>query len=131
MPGPEYEGETMLAGKGWGDVLYPKYFSGEMSDEELVKEVAKVTDICEPCIGTCIEMTTGESMQQAIEGLGMCLPGTAGIPAVFSERLRSSKRAGIAAVNLAKKKLKPSDILTEDSMRNAIAVLNVSGDNFK
>jgi dihydroxy-acid dehydratase len=127
MPGPEFEGETMLAGKGWGDVLYPKYFSGELSDEKLIREVMKATDICEPCVGTCIEMTTGESMQQAIEGLGMCLPGTAGIPAVFSERLRSSKRAGITAVDLARKKLKPSEIITEDSMRNAIAVLTAMG----
>ncbi len=123
----QYEGETLMVGKGFGDILNSKYLKGEMSDEELATEAAKLTDMCEVCPGTCVEMTTGESMQQAIEGLGMCLPGSAGIPAFFSERLRSSKRAGMAAVNLAKKNIKPSNIITKESFENAIAVLTAMG----
>ena len=80
----QYQGETVMVGKGWGDILCPKYMRGEISDEELVREVVKATDLCAHTHGTCVEMTTGESMQQAVAGLGMCLPGTAGIPAFFA-----------------------------------------------
>lgn len=124
----QYKGMTMMMGPGAdAGFLYPMYMRGEITDQELEMELRKIADYVGNCPGACAEMTTGNTMSIAAEALGMALPGTAMIPAVLSERIRSSKRAGMQIVNLVEQDIKPTDIITEESMRNAIAVMTATG----
>jgi dihydroxy-acid dehydratase len=75
-----------------------------------------------PGPGACPVMGTANTMQILAEALGMSMPGTSSIPAVHSSRLRAAKEAGRQIVTLVKKGIKPSDIVTEASLDNAITV---------
>ncbi|MGE4484347.1 MAG: dihydroxy-acid dehydratase [Oscillospiraceae bacterium] len=83
-------------------------------------------DFCEnnacPGCGSCSGMFTANSMGCLSEAVGMALPGNGTIPAVYGERLRLAKRAGMRAVELVEKGIRPSQILTEKAFRNALAV---------
>ena len=61
------------------------------------------------------------------EALGMMLPGSAAIPAVFAERVRNAEATGARAVALAKERLTPRDIMTPDALENALRVLLAVG----
>ena len=73
--------------------------------------------------GTCAVMGTASTMASIAEALGMALPGTAAIPAVHADRLRAAEASGRRAVELAKSPLRPSQIITEKSVENALRVL--------
>ena len=77
--------------------------------------------------GTCAVMGTASTMACLIEALGMCLPGTAAIPAVHADRLRAAEASGVAAVKLIGSKLRPSQIINEKSVENALRVLLALG----
>jgi dihydroxy-acid dehydratase len=77
--------------------------------------------------GTCAVMGTASTMASIAEALGMALPGTAAIPAVHADRLRAAEASGARAVELAKKALRPSQIITERSVENALRVLLAIG----
>src|SRR5205814_7557191 len=62
-----------------------------------------------------------------VEALGMCLPGTASIPAVDAERARAAEATGARAVALAREELRPSQVLTAEAFDNAITVLMAIG----
>src|SRR6516162_9315372 len=72
--------------------------------------------------GTCAVMGTASTMACLIEALGMCLPGTAAIPAVHADRLRAAEASGVAEVKLIGSKLKPSQLINEKSVENALRV---------
>ncbi len=91
---------------------------GKMSDEE----VADWEDHACPGCGSCSGMFTANSMNCLTEVLGMGLPGNGTIPAVYAERIRLAKRAGMQIMELVRKDIKPSDILTDKSFENALAV---------
>lgn len=93
-----------------------KYNVGDMSLENL--ESCAFT-ACPTC-GSCSGMYTANSMNCLTETIGMSLPGTGTIPAVMSERLRLAKRAGERVMDLLKDDIKPSDILTEKAIENAM-----------
>ncbi len=81
-----------------------------------------------PGCGACAFLGTANSMACVSEALGMSLPGSALIPAVYAERFRSSFEAGRAIVHLAEAGITPSQIITEASVRNAIRVtLGIAG----
>jgi dihydroxy-acid dehydratase len=80
-----------------------------------------------PSVGHCNEMGTASSMTSVVEALGMTLPGTASIPAVDAARYRAAEATGHRAVELARKPLRPSDILTEEAFDNAIRLLMALG----
>src|SRR5262249_56511961 len=63
--------------------------------------------------GTCAVMGTASTMACLIEALGMCLPGTAAIPAVHADRLRAAEASGVAAVKLIGLRLKPSQLINQ------------------
>jgi dihydroxy-acid dehydratase len=77
--------------------------------------------------GTCAVMGTASTMASIAEALGMALPGSAAIPAVHADRLRSAEASGQRAVELARSPLRPSQIITQESVDNALRVLLAIG----
>lgn len=74
-----------------------------------------------PGCGSCSGMFTANSMNCLCEALGIALPGNGGIPAVYAHRQRLAKRAGETVMKALENNLRPSDILTEKSVQNALA----------
>ncbi len=95
-----------------------RYQRGDISREEL--EELELT-ACPGC-GSCAGMFTANSMNCLSEAIGLALPGNGTIPAVYAERVRLAKRAGMQVMELLEKNIRPRDIVTQESMRNAIAV---------
>jgi dihydroxy-acid dehydratase len=77
--------------------------------------------------GTCAVMGTASTMASIAEALGMALPGTAAIPAVHADRLRAAEASGKRAVELAASPIRPSQVITEKSVANALRVLLAIG----
>ena len=92
--------------------------AGKMTEEELLN---LENSACPSC-GSCSGMFTANSMNCLCEAIGMALPGNGTIPAVYSERLRLAKMAGMKIMELVEKDIKPRDILTEKAFRNALTV---------
>ncbi len=92
--------------------------AGKMTEEELDYYVEKVCPTC----GSCSGMYTANSMNCLTEVLGMGLQGNGTIPAVYSERIRLAKRAGMKIMELLEKNIRPRDILTEKAFMNALTV---------
>ena len=94
------------------------YEAGKMSEEDLL---TLENDACPTC-GSCSGMFTANSMNCLCESLGIALPGNGTIPAVYSERIRLAKKAGMAVMNLVENDIKPRDIINEKSIANALTV---------
>src|SRR5262245_19450871 len=77
--------------------------------------------------GTCAVMGTASTMASIAEALGMALPGTAAIPAVHADRLRAAEASGMRAAEMSRAPLRPSEIITEKSVENALRVLLAIG----
>jgi dihydroxy-acid dehydratase len=77
--------------------------------------------------GTCAVMGTASTMAALAEALGMALPGSAAIPAVHADRLRAGEASGRRAVELVKNPIRPSQIITQQSVENAVRVLLAIG----
>lgn len=92
--------------------------AGTLSDEGLVEFENKVCPTC----GSCSGMYTANSMNCLTEVLGMGLRGNGSIPAVYSERIRLAKHAGMKVMELWEKNICPRDIMTEKAMLNALTV---------
>ena len=75
-----------------------------------------------PSCGSCSGMFTANSMNCLSEVLGMALPGNGTIPAVYSERIRLAKHTGMKIMELLEKNIRPRDIITPDSIYNALRV---------
>lgn len=94
------------------------YYAGSMNEEELNEWTENACPTC----GSCSGMYTANSMNCLTESLGMALKGNGTIPAVYSKRIRLAKEAGMKIMELVGKKIKPSNILTEEAFKNAITV---------
>ena len=92
--------------------------AGTMTMEELCEFEEKVCPTC----GSCSGMYTANSMNCLTEALGMGLKGNGTIPAVYSERIRLAKHAGMKIMELVEKDIKPRDIMTEKAFMNALTV---------
>lgn len=92
--------------------------AGTINEEELK---GFENDACPTC-GSCSGMFTANSMNCLSEVLGMALPGNGTIPAVYSERIRLAKHAGMRIMDLVSNDVKPSDILVSDAFYNALRV---------
>ncbi|WP_322989373.1 IlvD/Edd family dehydratase [Hoeflea sp.] len=77
--------------------------------------------------GTCAVMGTASTMACIAETLGMSLPGTAAIPAVHADRLRAAEASGRAAAQMVASPIRPSQVITEKSVENALRVLLALG----
>lgn len=91
---------------------------GKMSDEKLAEFENKACPTC----GSCSGMYTANSMNCLTEVLGMGLSGNGTIPAVYSERIRLAKKAGMQVMELLKKDIRPRDIITKDAILNALTM---------
>ncbi len=89
---------------------------GKMSDSDLETTAFSACPTC----GSCSGMYTANSMNCLTESIGMSLPGSGTIPAVYSKRLRLAKMAGERVMDLLKEDIKPSDIITEKAIENAM-----------
>jgi len=94
------------------------YKAGKMSEQE----VCDYENYACPGCGSCSGMFTANSMNCLTEVLGLGLPGNGTIPAVYAERIRLAKTAGMKIMELVEKDIKPSDILVPDAFYNALAV---------
>ena len=92
--------------------------AGTIDDEELRYMEEKVCPTC----GSCSGMYTANSMNCLTEALGMGLKGNGTIPAVYSERIRLAKHAGMKVMELLEKNIRPRDIMTEKAFINALTV---------
>ena len=94
------------------------YAAGTMTEDDVREYEEKVCPTC----GSCSGMYTANSMNCLTEVLGMGLKGNGTIPAVYSERLRLAKRAGMQVMELLKQDIRPRDIMTKEAFLNALTV---------
>ena len=94
-------------------------FAAGTIDGEKLREYEEKT--CPTC-GSCSGMYTANSMNCLTEAIGMGLGGNGTIPAVYSERIRLAKHAGMKIMELVEKDIKPRDIMTEEAFMNALTV---------
>ena len=94
------------------------FAAGTMTEEDVTEFENKVCPTC----GSCSGMYTANSMNCLTEALGMGLGGNGTIPAVYSERLKLAKHAGMAVMELVRKNIRPRDIMTKESIINALTV---------
>ena len=119
-------GGPMLAGRVKGEKrslssmfeAVGAYAAGKMSEEEVIEFENKVCPTC----GSCSGMYTANSMNCLTEAIGMGLKGNGTIPAVYSERIKLAKHAGMKVMELYKKNIRPGDILTKEAFINALTV---------
>ena len=94
------------------------YATGNITEDELTEYENKTCPTC----GSCSGMYTANSMNCLTEVLGMGLRGNGTIPAVYSERIRLAKHAGMQVMELYRRNIRPRDIMTEDAILNALTV---------
>lgn len=126
IPALLISGGPMLAGKVRGKSIdlasvfeaVGSVKAGKMTEAELLEYENSACPTC----GSCSGMFTANSMNCLSEVLGMALPYNGTIPAVYSERIRLAKMAGMKIVELVEQNIRPSDILTENAFMNAVSV---------
>ncbi|MDO9082552.1 MAG: dihydroxy-acid dehydratase [Humidesulfovibrio sp.] len=91
---------------------------GAMNEEEL----AELEECACPGCGSCAGMFTANSMNCLSETIGLALPGNGTIPAVHAARIRLAKQAGMQIMELLKQGIRPRDIVTEKSVKNAVTL---------
>ena len=119
-------GGPMLAGRVKGEKrslssmfeAIGSYAADTMTEEEVVEFENKVCPTC----GSCSGMYTANSMNCLTEAIGMGLKGNGTIPAVYSERIKLAKHAGMKVMELYEKNIRPRDILTQKAFMNALTV---------
>ena len=94
------------------------YAAGKISEEELTEFENKTCPTC----GSCSGMYTANSMNCLTEVLGMGLRGNGTIPAVYSERIRLAKHAGMQVMEMYRRNIRPRDIMTKEAILNALTV---------
>ena len=94
------------------------YAAGTMTEDEVREYEEKVCPTC----GSCSGMYTANSMNCLTEAIGMGLPGNGTIPAVYSERIKLAKHAGMAVMELLKRNIRPRDIMTKAAFMNALTM---------
>jgi len=126
IPALVVSGGPMLAGRFQGkdvdlDTVFTavgKVRSGEMSDEEL----CELENAACPTCGSCAGLFTANSMNCLTEAIGMGLPGNGTIPAVYSDRIRLAKHAGMKIMDLLAKGITAKQIMTPAAIRNAMSL---------
>lgn len=126
IPSIFISGGPMLAGTVNGRKLsLTQVFEGvgmSSAGHMTMEELAYLEDHACPTCGSCSGMFTANSMNCLTEALGMGLPGNGTIPAVYSERIRLAKTAGMKIMELLEKDIRPLDIMTQNAFLNAIHI---------
>ena len=94
------------------------YAAGKLTEEGLTECENKTCPTC----GSCSGMYTANSMNCLTEVLGMGLKGNGTIPAVYSERIRLAKHAGMQVMEMYRRNIRPRDIMTKEALLNALTV---------
>jgi dihydroxy-acid dehydratase len=122
LPG-RFEGRKVVMSELGQDVFGAQHFQ-----EAAGKRLRALEEKICPGPGACSLMGTANTMQIIAEAIGMALPGSSTVPAVYAEKLRFAKMTGRRIVEMVQEELKPSDIITKDSLLNGIMVeLAVAG----
>lgn len=125
-------GGPMMTGRHKGERLgactdcrrfWAQYRAGKIDAEEISVVEGRLATTA----GSCAVMGTASTMACITEALGMCLPGTAAIPAVHADRLRAAEATGVLAVKLIDSGRTPDKIVTQKSVENALRVLLALG----
>jgi dihydroxy-acid dehydratase len=103
--------------------FWARYRAGDIDAEE----ISEVEGRLAVTAGTCAVMGTASTMACLTEALGLCLPGTAAIPAVHADRLRAAEATGAAAVKLIGSTRTPAQLINKNSVENALRVLLALG----
>lgn len=114
--GKHYDGNIVTEAVGWKK-------RGEISQEEF----AEIENLAEPCIGSCAMLGTANTMGCLAEAMGMSLPGSAVIPAIYAKRLQAAYETGRAVMGLVEKNIRARDLITRESIENAIGLLMAMG----
>ncbi|MDY6795262.1 MAG: dihydroxy-acid dehydratase [Actinomycetota bacterium] len=126
IPAVVISGGPMLAGKQHGrdvDFITVMEAQGAVESGRMqLEELEELENIACPGCGSCAGLFTANSMNCLTEAVGMGLPGNGTIPAVYAQRLRLAKSAGMAVMEMLRMDRRPRDIITLESMRNALAV---------
>jgi dihydroxy-acid dehydratase len=119
-------GGPMLSGEFQGkkiDLIKVFEYVGKAKVGEMTMDELREAEGCAcPGVGSCAGMFTANSMNCLTEVLGMGLPGNGTIPAVWAERIRLAKEAGMQVMELVEKGIRPSAIMTAEAFANAITV---------
>lgn len=110
--GKHYDGNIVTEALGWKQ-------RGEITEEEF----REIENLAEPCAGSCAMLGTANTMGCMAEALGMSIPGSAVIPAVYAKRMQAAYETGRAVMNLVKKGITARQIITKEAVENAISVL--------
>ena len=132
LPAVQLVTGPMMTGRYQGERLgactdcrrfWAQYRAGKVSDQQ----IKEIEGSLATTAGTCAVMGTASTMACIAEAIGMMLPGTAAIPAVHADRLRSAERSGTLAVALIGRPITPKQVITEKSVENAMRVLLALG----
>ena len=128
IPAVQLVGGPMMTSRFNGEQLgactdcrrfWAKYRAGEVSQQQINDVEGRLATTA----GSCAVMGTASTMACIAETLGMTLPGTAAIPAVHADRLRAAEASGLAAARMVDAPVRPSEVITEQSVENALRVL--------
>lgn len=114
--GKDYDGNIVTESIGWKQ-------RGEIDAEEF----RRIENLAEPCVGSCAMLGTANTMGMVAEALGMSLPGCAAIPAVDARRMQAGYETGRAIMELVRKGICARQIITRESIDNAIALIMATG----
>ena len=127
LPTVVISGGPMLAGRGpHGEAVdldtvftaVGKVTGGSMSEEDLLV----LEDHACPTCGSCAGLFTANSMNCLVEAIGIGLPGNGTIPAVYSERIRLAKKAGMRVMELLRERVTARQVMTADAIKNAMSL---------
>ncbi len=126
IPSIFVSGGPMLPGRYKGrNITFSQTYEAVGAVKAGKMNLAELSDIenraCPGC-GSCAGMFTANSMNCLTEALGMALPGNGTIPAVYADRIRLAKRAGMQIMELINKQILPRMILTKEAFHNALAL---------
>lgn len=110
--GKHYDGNIVTEAVGWKQ-------RGEIDEAEF----ARIENLAEPCCGSCAMLGTANTMGCMAEAMGMSLPGSAVIPAVYAKRMQAAYETGRTVMDLVKKGITARQVITRESIENAITVL--------
>ncbi|UCG09077.1 MAG: dihydroxy-acid dehydratase [Desulfobacterales bacterium] len=132
LPAVVVTGGYMLLNRYQGEVVdplkvAPRHFAEFKAGKMSAAEFCRIKDRGCPGMGACPVMGTANTMAAMAEALGMSLPNNAAVPGSDSRLMRIAFNAGQQVVELHRKGIKPSDVLTLDAFKNAIRVLMAIG----
>lgn len=119
----DYKGERIGYVRGQA-ILQEKIRDAKkpLTDKECNDLMQEITDACAVCGGACNEFTTGNTMAVLTEAMGLALPGSSTSAGVSAEKIWQAKETGEQIMEMVKRNIRPRDIVTLKSMKNAIAV---------